>query len=146
MSENRCFEDTDAFAATCRQLGTDCAYANRYPEWGATGRADDPRLDLDDVRGYGPEAITLNEPPDGVYSAVVHFCTDRITEPSLATLEVYVKGELRHTAGPQRIDQEGQAWVAATLLRTGGPENGMWTFVSVPDLFDANAPLDLCQQ
>lgn len=146
VSENRCFEDTDAFAATCRQLGTDCAYANRYPEWGATGRADDPRLDLDDVRGYGPEAITLNEPPDGVYSAVVHFCTDRITEPSLATLEVYVKGELRHTAGPQRIDQEGQAWVAATLLRTGGPENGMWTFVSVPDLFDANAPLDLCQQ
>lgn len=143
---NQCFEDSDANVSACRQFGSDCAYANRYPEWGMPGRADDPRLDIDDPRGFGPESITLNEPEDGAYTAVVHFCLDRIGEPTLATLDVYVKGELRHTAGPQRLDTEGEAWVAATLLREGGPQDGTWTFVSVPDVFDPNVPAGLCEQ
>lgn len=144
--ENRCSEDSDEHVDTCRQFGSDCAYANRYPEWGVAGRADDPRLDLDDVRGYGPEVISLNNPPDGVYTAYAHFCTDRIGEATQASLAIYVEGELRHEVGPQLLASEGSAWVAATLRRTGGPESGAWTFQSVPGLMDPNVPADLCQR
>lgn len=143
---NQCVEDSEENIDICRQYGTDAAYANRYPEWGVVGRADDPRLDIDDIRGAGPEVITLDRPADGAYTAVVHFCTDRITEPTLANLDVYVSGELVHTAGPQRIDAQGQAWIASTLIRSGGPEAGTWSFVSPPGLFDDDAPTDLCDR
>jgi len=139
-----CSEDTDDNVDMCRQAGTDCSFANRYPEWGNPGRLDDPRLDIDDIRGGGPEVITLNNPSDGEYQAIVHFCTDRITEPTLATLDVYVKGELVHTAGPQRIDVEGSAWIAANMIRAGGAEDGTWTFVSVPNFFDDSSSVAVC--
>lgn len=144
--ESLCSEDSDEHVATCRQFGTDCAYANRYPEWGVPGRADDPRLDLDDVRGYGPEVISLNNPPDGAYTAYVHFCTDRIGEPTQASLSIYVEGELQYEVGPQLLPAEGSAWVAATLVRSGGPTEGAWMFRSTPGLMDASVPADLCQR
>lgn len=145
VTENRCYEAGDTYVDTCRQQGSDCSFANRFPEWFEPGRDDDPRLDVDDIRGFGPEVITLNEPADGVYQAVVHYFTDRIGEPAVATVKVYVKGELVHTAGPQLITSagpactDGQTWIAASLIRTGGPTDGSWQFVSVPNLF---APAD----
>jgi hypothetical protein len=144
LSENRCYEEGDAYVDTCRQGGSDCAFENRFPEWFLPGREDDPRLDLDDVRGFGPEVITLNRPANGVYTTVVHYCTDRIGEGALATVKVYVKGELAHTAGPQLIASEGRAWIAGSLIRSGGPEEGTWQFVSVPNLFDQTVGPDLC--
>lgn len=141
VTENRCYEAGDTYVDTCRQHGSDCSFANRFPEWGEPGRDDDPRLDVDDIRGFGPEVITLNEPADGAYMAAVHYFTDRIGEPALATVKVYVKGELVHTAGPQLIMStgpactDGQTWIAANLIRSGGPENGSWQFVSVQNLF-----------
>ena len=129
---NLCAEDSDANVATCRQAGRDCAYANRYPEWGAVGRVDDPRLDVDDVRGEGPEAITINNPADGTYTAAVHYCNDRIGgEPSIATIEIYVKGELVRTVGPQPLD-EGEVWYAVEMTRSGGPIDGTWAFTNLP--------------
>ncbi|MCP4503549.1 MAG: choice-of-anchor D domain-containing protein [Deltaproteobacteria bacterium] len=139
-----CFEDSDENQSTCRQEGGDCSFANRYPDWGDPGRYDDPRLDIDDIRGNGPEVITLNNPPAGAYQAVVHFCTDRITEPTLATIDFYVKGELVYTAGPQRIDDEGSAWIGANMLRAGDIDDGVWTFVSVPNFFDESASVAVC--
>lgn len=39
----------------------DCHYANPRPDWGQTGRRiDDPRLDVDDTDGEGPEHITID--------------------------------------------------------------------------------------
>src|SRR5690606_810391 len=63
-TENRCYEDAELYVDSCRHEGSDCSFANRYPEWFEAGRDDDPRLDLDDVRGFGPEVITLNEAQD----------------------------------------------------------------------------------
>lgn len=128
---NHCAEETDEHVNTCRQYGSDCSYANRYPEWGEVGRVDDPRLDVDDVRGYGPEIITLNSPADGLYTAVVHYCNDRLSnEPTDAVLEVYVKGELAFSSDPLLMT-EGDAWTAISMQRSGGPEDGIWMFTEL---------------
>jgi hypothetical protein len=148
VSTDHCYEESDEHQDTCRQLGTDCQrFFNGFPEWGRPGRVDDPSADIDDVRGFGPEVITMNEPADGAYSTVVHFCTDRIGEPTVATVKFYVKGVLEHTAGPQLIGAEGQAWIAAYMTRSGGPgDEGIWNFVSSPGLFDDSVPANLCNQ
>ncbi|MBN2359183.1 MAG: hypothetical protein JXR83_06995 [Deltaproteobacteria bacterium] len=117
-----CLVEGDARCAACRSDGDDCAYPNRRPDWGlASDPLDDPRLDVDDVRGQGPEIISLNGPVDGNYKVYVHFCNDRIGEPSDATVEVFVKGVLRWTAGPQRLDVSlhQDLWLAAILTKTG---------------------------
>lgn len=130
---NYCVESTDEHQATCRSYGADCSTFNRYPEWGQPGRLDDPRLDVDDVRGKGPEIVTLDNPADGTYTAVVHYYLDVIgAEPSLASLDVYVRGELVQTIGPQLLE-EGDVWYAATMTRSGGPgENGQWDVSPLP--------------
>jgi hypothetical protein len=134
-----CAEESDEHVDTCRQAGLDCAYANRTPEWGVRGRADDPSLDIDDVSGDGPEVITLNEPGDGSYRVLVHYCQDRLgTEPSDATIEIVDEGEVLATVGPQRI-AAGQVWIAAVLLRA----NTSWQVVP-STLFETNVPADLC--
>jgi hypothetical protein len=145
--ENRCVEETDTYVDSCRSTGSDASWCNRYPEWGVQGRDDDPRLDLDDVRGFGPEVITLNEPADGNYRAVVHYCSDRLQkEPTVATVEFYVEGVLVQTAGPQLISDEGEAWIAGTALRAGGPTDGSWTFSTPADQFDGAVDPDLCNR
>ncbi len=136
-----CAEESDAHVDTCRQAGLDCAFANRTPEWFGVGRADDPRLDIDDVSGNGPEVISLNDPADGIYRVVVHYCLDRSDEPSVATLSIFDQGLLLSTTAPQPI-VEGQAWVAAILERSGGA----WNVVSAPDIFETAVPADLCSR
>lgn len=135
-----CAELVDDHAATCRQLGTDCAYANRAPEWGSAGRVDDPRLDVDDVRGDGPEIISLDDPGDGSYRVVVHYCADRIGEPTLATVEILEEGLSIHATAPEPLGQ-GDAWTAATLVRS----NGAWQVVAPAGIVEA-APAGLCAQ
>lgn len=58
----------------------DCYYANCTGgglAWGDIGPLDDPRLDIDDVEGFGPENINLERPAPGVYRVGVHmFDTD----------------------------------------------------------------------
>ena len=134
-----CAEESDAHVDTCRQTGLDCAFANRTPEWGAVGRADDPRLDIDDVSGGGPEVISLNEPVDGIYRVVVHYCLDRNDEPSIATVRIFEEGLVLRETAPQAI-VEGQAWVAAILERRAGA----WTVITAPGIFESDVPNDLC--
>ena len=141
-----CAETTDANADSCRQEGSDCSYANRYPEWGVAGRVDDPRLDVDDIRGEGPEVVTLNNPQPGTYQVITHYCTDRIGEPTWAQIKVYVKGDLQYEAGPILLDSQGAAWASAYLVRVGTPEEGTWAFTEAPNTYLSNVPSDLCNQ
>jgi hypothetical protein len=139
-----CAEESDEHVDTCRSEGLDCAFANRSPEWGVVagvrnGRVDDPRLDIDDVRGAGPEVVSLNTPPDGTYRVVVHYCLDRIGEPTDATVQVFDQGNVIATTQPERLD-EGGAWVAAILVRSAGA----WNVVMQPGIFENNVPVDLC--
>ncbi len=134
-----CGEFGDDHADTCRQTGTDCAFKNRAPEWGAPGRIDDPRLDVDDVRGDGPEIVSLDDPEDGAYRVVVHYCLDRIGEPTLATVQVFEEGVLTFESAPEPL-VEGEAWTAATLIR----QNGAWQAPVAPPGVVETAPAGLC--
>ena len=133
-----CSEDSDAHVDDCRSVGLDAAFANRSPEWGVPGRSDDPRLDIDDVRGRGPEVTSLNNPADGGYRVSVHYCLDRAVEPTEATIELFDEGRPLGTFGPQRLDN-GQLWSAGILQRA----NGAWTLIPFANVVDT-APAGLC--
>lgn len=123
-----CNELDDSHADTCRQSGTDCAFNNRAPDWGALGRIDDPRLDVDDVRGFGPEITSVDEPEDGIWRVVVHYCGDRIGEPSAATVRIFEEGIEVFASGPEVL-VESDAWSAVTMTR----QSGAWeSFVAGP--------------
>lgn len=72
----------------------DCHYANCEPDdgpldWFEPGdRGDDPRLDLDDVEGFGPENVNVDRPPAGVYRVGVHGY-DTVGETARATVRVF---------------------------------------------------------
>lgn len=127
-----CNEIDDAHL-DCRRDGTDCSFKNSAPEWGAAGRVDDPRLDIDDVRGFGPEIVSVDEPEDGIWRVVVHYCGDRIGEPSAATVRVFDQGVEVFSSGPEVL-VESDAWSAVTMTRSGqGAGQGAWaSFVAGP--------------
>ncbi len=86
----------------------DCYYANCQSDpdpilpWGAPGPADDPRLDIDDTDGFGPENINIEEPYDGVYRVGVY----AYTGSGNVTVRIYCGGdrtEPRVSFGPRAL-------------------------------------------
>ena len=68
----------------------DCYYANQRPAWDAPGTTDDPRLDIDDTNGLGPENINIDVPVTGsTYRVGVHYYSDHGTGPTTATVRIY---------------------------------------------------------
>ncbi len=74
----------------------DCYYANcnasggAVLSWDAPGRDDDPRLDLDDVEGYGPENINIDNPVVGhEYIVGVHYYYADDSGPAQVYIKVY---------------------------------------------------------
>jgi hypothetical protein len=82
----------------------DCYYNNVNPDWGPVGDAGNPRLEIDDPNGAGPELISLNAPEDtrmfeGVgYLVGVHYFRELRFEndmgwgPSEVTVRIYLEG------------------------------------------------------
>jgi hypothetical protein len=128
------FQDPDPGAP---QL--DCYYGNcnassgMVLEWDALGADDNPRLDLDDVEGHGPENINIDTPVTGhVYTVGVHYYADDGFGPSQVYVKVYcasTTGEC--TSGPPvefgpvelRVDNRdwsnNQFWRVATVRWDG---------------------------
>ena len=109
LSSNNLFDCTD-----------DCYYANSNPDWGAMGDwQDDPFLDVDDVDGYGPENINVQDLLPGTYRIALHYYSDSHDEsPSVSTnasVRVYLGGQLAGEYGPQFLDSTGRIWDVATL-------------------------------
>jgi hypothetical protein len=137
-SEAQCGEFTDD-NPTCRSIGTDASFQNRSPEWGALGRVDDPRLDVDDVSGGGPEIISVDQPEDGIWRVVVHHCEDPLVEGGAATVRILEEGIEVFASGPESLGQ-GDAWSAVTMTRAAG----QWeAFIAGPGIVESQPTL--CQ-
>ena len=79
----------------------DCYYGNCVSEigeldWGQRGFLDDnPKLDLDDIDGWGPQNINIQEPTSGEYTVVIHdYPGSEYYGDNTALLRVHLAGEL----------------------------------------------------
>jgi hypothetical protein len=70
----------------------DCCWCNTSPDWGLEGTSDDPRFAIDNLVGYGPEEIKINEPYNGDYYVRVHYFDDKGGGPTTATVRVWIDG------------------------------------------------------
>ena len=121
----------------------DCFWQNLIPDWGTSrpagvdsfdcqdnpnrpGCHDDPSLDIDDVDGWGPENINLNNPElDTDYEVGIHYFSDHGYSVSFATVRIFIGGVLRAEYRRQRLmDQEFWhvaqiAWPTGAILPRG---------------------------
>lgn len=79
-------------------------------EWGAPGTDDNPRLDIDDTNGFGPENINILRPQPGTYRVGVH--AYRGSGPNAVTVRIYCGGSTtvpQQTFGPVTLRDHGGA-------------------------------------
>ena len=75
----------------------DCNWCNKQPKWGSSGSDNDPRLDIDDQGGEGPENVNILEPDNGRYYVKVHYFEDHGDTAVTAIIKVYLNGSLAST-------------------------------------------------
>lgn len=91
----------------------DCNWCNKTPDWGVQNEDDDdPRLDIDDRGGYGPENINILVPETGTYEVKVHYFEDHGDGPVAATVRVWLDG-VQVYEGAQVL-QYNEVWDAGT--------------------------------
>ncbi len=71
-----------------------CDWAQRQPDWGRPGLADDPSHDIDDNDGGGPELVTMVSSAAGDYYIGVHYWEDSGFGASTARVRVFVDGDM----------------------------------------------------
>ena len=97
----------------------DCFYTNKLPLWfdaDERGEGANPRLDIDDTNGLGPENINIDRPRPGTYRVFVHYYpqTSAPAEPTANVIRIYVNGLLRFSE--QRvISAYEEVWAAAEV-------------------------------
>ena len=99
----------------------DCFWFNAHPNWSSFDPFidDDPGLDRDDTDGAGPENLNLNIPRNTVYKIGVHVWSDHQYGPSLATLRVYIYGNLVFEVADVKL-QNLDMWDVATIAWPSG--------------------------
>ncbi|MCB9766248.1 MAG: hypothetical protein H6739_41115, partial [Alphaproteobacteria bacterium] len=95
------------------QRPDDVCWCNPHPDWGSSGSADDPRLDIDDIAGSGPENINITTPADGEYPVRVHYFDDNGDGAVTATVRFYLYGNLEATYS--RVMDRNEIWEVGTI-------------------------------
>jgi len=94
-------------------------------EWGAGGSADNPRLDLDDVDGNGPENINIDDPENATYRIGVHYWDEDGFGDSSVVLRIYCNGQIAREFEPVVLSAVGvnasgnDFWLAADVTWNG---------------------------
>ncbi|UCB43242.1 MAG: DUF11 domain-containing protein [Dehalococcoidales bacterium] len=92
----------------------DCYWNNGNPDWGAAGVSEDnPSLDQDDVDGFGPENLTLEQPEVGIYQVKVDYFDDYDNGPSVATVIIWINDE--KVAEYSQEMSDGDTWDCAQI-------------------------------
>jgi hypothetical protein len=125
--------------------GDDCYYANcvvnpiipwvsytirwGYPDSPTTAcarsRCPNPRLDIDDVEGWGPENVNMDGANDGdSFRVAVHYYDDDVWESYAdVNVRIYCGGVVRVLYGPARINNDsagtGDIWRVADIVARG---------------------------
>jgi uncharacterized protein YfaP (DUF2135 family) len=97
------------------QAPYDCYGLNANPSEGW-----DPRLDIDDVNGAGPENINYESPDPGVYRIGVHYHEDRAFGASYATVRVFTDRGLIYESRDFLLEGTGVFWEVASLSWPSG--------------------------
>jgi hypothetical protein len=114
-----CTEDDCNWENECKA----CQNGGRTPfcgglEWSGNGTNDDPVLDIDDINGFGPENINIDNPADGAYTiAATYFGGDG--GATNATVKVFSGGELIGEYFGE-LDGPGVHWQPARITVAGG--------------------------
>ncbi len=128
----------DCFFANCKVCSggseEDCraeiaeynADPNRSPPpqvmWTEPLDSDDPRLDLDDVEGSGPENINILNPRPGTYRLGVHYWDDDGFGASTVSVRIFCGGELTREFEPIILEPRGTF---------GDPDTDFWEVADI---------------
>lgn len=95
---------------------SDVNWCNKHPRWGdAASSDDDPRLDLDEQHGLGPENINILAPADGNYRVMVHYFDDNGDGRQQATVRIYLNGSVLPDYEVSQILERDQVWEVAEV-------------------------------
>jgi uncharacterized protein YfaP (DUF2135 family) len=102
----------------------DACFCNPNPSWDASGADDDPRLDLDDRSGLGPENINVFAPANGKTRIAVHYFESYGDGDVEATVRVYSRAvlvsTLQQTLSRDEVWEVGQVnWPDGTVGAIG---------------------------
>jgi hypothetical protein len=113
----------------------DCYFGNSRPDWDMPGvDSDNPRLDLDDTSGRGPENINILAPAAGQsYRLGVHYFSDHGFGSSAVYVNVYCYSQLVQRFGPVTMRND-EFWKIADITVDAAA-------CRVAPLGSANAPL-----
>ena len=107
----------------CYYLNCNTSRSNGRPRlaWGPGGEEDDPRLDLDDVNGFGPENINIEEPEvaQDYLVGVYYYRADGTggDRPTVATIRIYIGGRLEYEEAAELMDT--RAWWEPAIIMWG---------------------------
>lgn len=100
----------DGLAADVFDVPEDCNFCNPNPDWGASGPAGDPRLDIDDLAGFGPENINIFDPAPGLYQVKVHYFRRNGNDAVNARIRVWLDGVEQTFAPDTRQMLHDEIW------------------------------------
>ncbi len=89
----------------------DCYFSNGNPNWGDQARwEDDPFLDVDDVDGFGPENVNIQEPTAGTYRVLIHYWDAHGGSTPNTTVEILSFGQVVGRYGPVATPNVNDVW------------------------------------
>jgi hypothetical protein len=124
----------------------DCFFVCKVPEWGGQGATDNPRLDIDNYGGFGPENVNLDAPFNTTFPIAVHYWCDKrgpnytatgFTGATTATVRLYVDGQLVQTW--ERSLTRRQRWHVADLVWNSA-NNPPWSLTARNAVATMTAP------